>query len=82
MQISIKHLVFYFFILVALSSCRAKITYNGSETLKCRTFKEPKNKSNDKKNSKYEIIVLKDGKRVGKKPRKKRRGKSSLFKKR
>ena len=82
MQISIKHIVFYFFIFLVLFSCRSKKTFNGSETLKCTTFKEPKNKSKDKKNSKYEIIVLKDGKRVGNKPRKKRSGKSKLFKKR
>ena len=85
MQISIKHIVFYFFIFLVLSSCRSKKTFNGSETLKCTTFKDPKKGSKDKKNSKYEIVVLKDGKRIGnkskKKSRKKRKGKTRLFKK-
>ena len=66
MHISLKHLVFYFFIFSVLCSCRSKKTFNGSETLKCTTFKEPKKKSKDKKNTTYEIVVLKDGKRIGK----------------
>ena len=85
MQISIKHLVFYFIIISAVCSCRSKKIFNGSETLKCTTFKEPKKSSKDKKNSKYEIVVLKDGKRIGnkskKRSRKKRKGKTRLFKK-
>tara|TARA_B110000459_G_scaffold58303_1_gene65507 strand:+ start:1792 stop:2049 length:258 start_codon:yes stop_codon:yes gene_type:complete len=84
MHISLKHLVFYFFIFSVLCSCRSKKTFNGSETLKCTTFKEPKKKSKDKKNSTYEIVVLKDGKRIGnksKKKPKKRKGKTRLFKK-
>lgn len=84
MHISLKHLVFYFFIFSVLCSCRSKKTFNGSETLKCTTFKEPKKKSKDKKNTTYEIVVLKDGKRIGKKSKKKskkRKGKTRLFKK-
>jgi|TARA_B110000858_G_scaffold96556_1_gene111207 hypothetical protein len=84
MHISLKHLVFCFFIFSVLCSCRSKKTFNGSETLKCTTFKEPKKKSKDKKNSTYEIVVLKDGKRIGnksKKKSKKRKGKTRLFKK-
>ena len=84
MHISLKHLVFYFFIFSVLCSCRSKKTFNGSETLKCTTFKEPKKKSKDKKNSTYEIVVLKDGKRIGNKSKnksKKRKGKTRLFKK-
>jgi len=49
------------------------------ETLKCTTFEDKKKVKKDKKNSKYEIVVLKDGKRRGKKNRGKR-GKSRLFK--
>ena len=82
MHISLKHIVFFVFVFFTITSCRSKKTFNGSENLKCTTFKDSKKETKNKKNSKYEIIVLKDGKRIGNKNRKRRKGRSRLFKKR
>ena len=82
MQRLIKHIVFVVFITTTAVSCRSKKTFNGVETLKCTTFEESKKQTKKKKNSKYEIVVLKDGKRISGKPKKRRKGKSRLFKKR
>ena len=79
MQRIAKHILFFKLILTSLSSCRSKKTFNGVETLKCTTFEDKKTVKKGKKNSKYEIVVLKDGKRMGNK-RKGKRGKSRLFK--
>ena len=79
MQRITKHILFFTLILACLSSCRSKKTFNGVETLKCTTFEDKKTVKKDKKNSKYEIVVLKDGKIMGNK-RKGKRGKSRLFK--
>ena len=79
MQRTAKHILFFILILASLSSCRSKKTFNGVETLKCTTFEDKKISKKDKKNSRYEIVVLKDGKRMGNK-RKGKRGKSRLFK--
>ncbi|MDC1024952.1 hypothetical protein OAR04_03395 [Flavobacteriales bacterium] len=85
MQIISKHLLVLLLICFFISSCRSKKTFNGVEALKCNTFEDSKKTTKNKKSSKYEIVVLKDGKRIsGKKKRGKRgkRGKSRLFKKR
>ena len=79
MQRIAKHILFFTLILTCLSSCRSKKTFNGAEALKCTTFEDKKTVKKDKKNTKYEIVVLKDGKRMGNK-RKRKRGKSRLFK--
>tara|TARA_B110000014_G_C19994750_1_gene515310 strand:- start:597 stop:845 length:249 start_codon:yes stop_codon:yes gene_type:complete len=81
MHISLKHIVFFIFIFLTITSCRSKKTFKGTETLKCTTFKDSKKEAKNKKNSKYEIVVLKDGKRIGGKKKKRRKGKSRLFKK-
>jgi len=82
MRISLKYIVFFVFVFFTITSCRSKKTFKGTETLKCTTFKESKKEGKNKKNSKYEIVVLKDGKRVGNKSKKRRKGRSRLFKKR
>ena len=79
MHVFSKHTLFFVLVVFFLSSCRSKKTFNGVETLKCTTFEETKKSKKAKKNSKYEIVVLKDGKRMGNKKRKKR-GKNRLFK--
>ena len=56
-----------------------KKTFNGVEALKCTTFEDINKTKKAKKSSKYEIVVLKDGRRLGNKKRGKR-GKSRLFK--
>jgi hypothetical protein len=82
MQRFTKHVIFFILILLTIASCRSKKTFNGVETLKCTTFKESKKETKNKKNSKYEIVVLKDGKRITGKQKRRRKGKSRLFKKR
>ena len=79
MHVFSKHTLFFVLVVFFLSSCRSKKTFNGVEALKCTTFEETKKNKKAKKNSKYEIVVLKDGKRMGNKKRKKR-GKNRLFK--
>ena len=79
MHVFSKHTLFFILVIFFLSSCRSKKTFNGVEALKCTTFDEAKKSKKVKKSSKYEIVVLKDGKRMGNKKRKKR-GKNRLFK--
>ena len=74
-----KHTLFFILVVFFLSSCRSKKTFNAVEALRCTTFDETKKSKKVKKSSKYEIVVLKDGKRMGNKKRKKR-GKNRLFK--
>ena len=79
MQRFSKHILFFTLVVFLTTSCRSKKTFNGIEALKCTTFENKTTKNKNKKNSKYEIVVLKDGKRIGNKKRK-RKGKSRLFK--
>jgi len=79
MQRFSKHILFFTLSFFLTTSCRSKKTFNGVEALKCTTFENKTTTSKNKKSSKYEIVVLKDGKRMGNKKRK-RKGKSRLFK--
>ena len=54
-----------------------KKTFNGTSTLKCADYNE-EIEVDEKKKSKWRLVLYKDGKRVGKKSK---RGKSRLFKK-
>ena len=83
MQIQLKHIIFSLIILVFISSCRSKKTFNGVSKLKCSTFEEPSFEEKSKSNTKYKIVILKDGQQVsrGRKSKKGKRGKSRLFKK-
>ena len=64
MQRLTKHILFFLILTLITSSCRSKKTFNGIETLKCTSFEEKKIDKKSKKNTKYEIVVLKDGKRI------------------
>ena len=79
MHVFSKHTLFFIIAVFLLTSCRSKKTFNGVEALKCTTFEDTKQTKKAKKSSKYEIVVLKDGRRIGNKKRGKR-GKSRLFK--
>ena len=79
MHVFSKHIFFFVIIVFLLTSCRSKKTFNGVEALKCTTFEDINKTKKAKKSSKYEIVVLKDGRRLGNKKRGKR-GKSRLFK--
>ena len=82
MQRISKHLLIFLLICFFISSCRSKKTFNGEESLKCNTFEDSKKTTKNKKSSKYEIVVLKDGERISGKKKRGKRGKSRLFKKR
>ena len=79
MRKSLKHIFLLIITLLFISSCRSKKTFNGVEALKCTKFDDKKTINKKKKNSKYEIVVLKDGRRLGNKKRK-RKTKNRLFK--
>ena len=76
----IKKLKLTFLMLSAatvLSSCKSKKVFNGTSSLDCTTFESEVVQKEQKKQSKYKLLLLKDGQRVfGKKTK---RGKSSLF---
>ena len=76
----IKKLKLTFLMLSAatvLSSCKSKKVINGTSSLDCTTFESEVAQKEQKKQSKYKLLLLKDGQRVfGKKTK---RGKSSLF---
>ena len=60
-----------------LSSCKSKKVFNGTSSLDCTTFESEVAQKEQKKQSKYKLLLLKDGQRVfGNKPK---RGQSSLF---
>ena len=60
-----------------LNSCKSKKVFNGTSSLDCTTFESEVAQKEQKKQSKYKLLLLKDGQRVfGKKTK---RGKSSLF---
>ena len=83
MQIQLKHIIFSLMVLVFISSCRTKKTFNGVSKLKCSTFEEPSFEEKAKSNTKYKIVILKDGQQVSGrgKTKKGKKGKSRLFKK-
>ena len=76
----IKKLKLTFLMLSAatvLSSCKSKKVFNGTSSLDCTTFESEVAQKEQKKQSKYKLLLLKDGQRVfGKRTK---RGKSSLF---
>ena len=60
-----------------LGSCKSKKVFNGTSSLDCTTFESEVAQKEQKNQSKYKLLLLKDGQRVfGKKNK---RGKSSLF---
>ena len=71
-----KHIIILLLSVVVFSSCRTKKTFNGTATLPCTDFE---NSSTEKKKSKWRLVLYKDGKKLGKKYKKRR---TRLFKKR
>ena len=64
-------------VVTGLGSCKSKKVFNGTSSLDCTTFESEVAQKEQKNQSKYILLLLKDGQRVfGKKNK---RGKSSLF---
>ena len=64
-------------VVTGLGSCKSKKVFNGTSSLDCTTFESEVVQKEQKNQSKYKLLLLKDGQRVfGKKNK---RGKSSLF---
>ena len=75
-QNNIKHITILLLSFFLFLSCGAKKkVFNGTETLNCPTHDQ---KTSKKKNSKWRLVLYKDGEVVGEKSKK---GKSRLFKK-
>tara|TARA_B100001142_G_scaffold329560_2_gene393333 strand:+ start:4423 stop:4665 length:243 start_codon:yes stop_codon:yes gene_type:complete len=72
-----KHIIILLLSVFIFNSCRSKKVFNGTSTLKCAEYEEPL-KTKEKKNTKWRLVLYKDGSRVGGKAK---RGKSRLFKK-
>lgn len=73
-----KHIIIILLSIFVFSSCRTKKTFNGTATLPCADYSSDISKEKDKKNTKWRLVLYKDGKKVGGKSKKK---KSKLFKK-
>ena len=79
MLIKSKHIIILLLSVLIISSCRTKKkTFNGTSTLKCTDYDGSSTKTKEKKNTKWSLVLYKDGDRVGGKTKK---GKSRLFKK-
>ena len=78
--LKIKHIIILLLSVLIFSSCRTKKTFNGTSTLECPDYNESELQSNikEKTKSKWRLVLYKDGKKIGRKPKK---GKSRLFKK-
>ena len=64
-------------VVTGLGSCKSKKVFNGTSSLDCTTFEREVAQKEQKNQSKYKLLLLKDGQRVfGKKNK---TGKSSLF---
>ena len=64
-------------VVTVLGSCKSKKVFNGTSSLDCTNFESEVAQKEQKTQSKYKLLLLKDGQRVfGKKNK---RGKSSLF---
>ena len=64
-------------VVTGLGSCKSKKVFNGTSSLDCTTFESEVAQKEQKNQSKYKLLLLKDGQRVFRK--KNKRGKSSLF---
>ena len=73
----IKLTLLMLLVVTGLGSCKSKTVFNGTSSLDCTTFESEVAQKEQKNQSKYKLLLLKDGQRVfGKKNK---RGKSSLF---
>ena len=64
-------------VVTGLGSCKSKKVFNGTSSLDCTTFESEVAQKEQKNQSKYKLLLLKDGQRVF--GTKNKRGKSSLF---
>lgn len=78
MPTNTKHLCLIFFAATLCFSCKTNKTFNGTAEIECPTYKDPLLDAEKKTTTKYRLILLKDGEKVFKKRKK---GKSKLFKK-
>tara|TARA_S200000501_G_C20804454_1_gene735495 strand:+ start:915 stop:1166 length:252 start_codon:yes stop_codon:yes gene_type:complete len=77
--LSNKYIIIISLSIFILSSCRAKKTFSGTETLDCANYDEAVavTETKKKKKTKWRLVLYKDGQKVGGKSK---RGKSRLFK--
>ena len=73
-----KHIIIILLSVFVLTSCRTKKTFNGTATLPCADHSGDISENKEKKNTKWRLVLYKDGKKLGGKSKK---GKSRLFKK-
>ena len=74
----IKHITILMLTVFTLTSCATKKVFNGTSTLDCPNYDASIKKTQEKKRSKWRLVLYKDGTKVGGKSKK---GKSKLFKK-
>ena len=72
-----KHIIIMLLSVLVLFSCRTKKTFNGTATLPCADYEGDSSKTKQKKETKWRLVLYKDGKKLGGKSKK---GKSRLFK--
>ena len=75
-QFKNKHIIIILLSIFLISSCRTKKTFNGTAKLECTDFENKPKEGEEKKKTKWKLVLYKDGKKVGKKTKK---GKSRLF---
>ena len=75
-QFKNKHIIIILLSIFLISSCRTKKTFNGTAKLECTDFENNTKEGEEKKKTKWRLVLYKDGKKVGKKTKK---GKSRLF---
>ena len=75
-----KHIIALLLIafVFSFSSCRSKKTFNGTAKLDCPDYNPEITEDTEKKKTRWRLVLYKDGEKVG---RKKKKGKSRLFKK-
>ena len=73
-----KHIIIILLSVFVFSSCRTKKTFNGTATLPCADYNSDISNGKEKKNTKWRLVLYKDGKKVGGNSKK---SKSKLFRK-
>lgn len=73
-----KHIIILLLSSLIITSCRTKKTFNGTATLECTDYNNESAKDKLKKDTKWRLVLYKDGNKVLGKSKK---GKSRLFKK-
>ena len=73
-----KHIIIILLSVFVFSSCRTKKTFNGTATLPCADYSSDVSGGKEKKNTKWRLVLYKDGKKVVGNSKK---GKSRLFRK-